>query len=160
MTAVKKNIRWGVSACVAALALALGSGVASAQQKAPDAPAKADVKKAEPPKADAKKAEAPKAAPVKKAEPKKAASVCAGVEPEATCIGNTECMWVKEVTTKAGQKRKAHCQKKPTPPAAKKPAEPKKAEPAKAAAPAAAPKAASPAAPAAPKAPAPAAPKQ
>ena len=158
MTAVKKNIRWGVSACVAALALALGSGVASAQQKAPDAPAKADVKKAEPPKAEAKKAEAPKAAPVKKAEPKKAASACAGVEPEATCIGNTECMWVKEVTTKAGQKRKAHCQKKPTPPAAKKAAEPKKAEPAKAA-PAAVPKAAAPA-PAAPKAAAPVAPKQ
>ena len=157
---MKKNIRWGMGACVAVLSLALGSGVASAQQKAPDAPAAADVKKAAPPKA---------AAPAKKAEPaKKVASACAGVDPEATCLGNTECMWVKEVTTKAGQKRKAHCQKKPTPPAAKKAAAPaapaatKTTAPAapaapKAAAPAvAAPKAAAPVAPAAPAAPAPA----
>ena len=132
-----KNIRWGMGACVAALALALGGGVASAQQKAPDAPAKADTKKVEVPKAAAPKAPAKKAA---------APSACAGVEPEATCLGNTECMWVKEVVTKAGQKRKAHCQKKPTPPAAKKAATP------------VAPKAAAPAT-TAPKAPAPAAPK-
>ena len=144
MTAVMKNIRRGMGACVAVLTLALGSGVVNAQQKAPDAPAAADVKKAAPPKA---------AAPVKKAEPKKVASACAGVEPEATCLGSTECMWVKELTTKAGVKRKAHCQKKPPPPVKK------AATPAAAPAPAA-PKAAAPVA--APKAPAvaPAAPKQ
>jgi hypothetical protein len=166
MTAVMKRIGWGMSACVAVVALALTGGVASAQQKAPEPP-KADAKKAEPPKADAKKAEPAAKAPAKKAEPaKKPPSPCAGIE-EPACLANTECMWVKEVVTKAGQKRKAHCQKKPTPPAAKKDAAPKadakKAEPApKAAAPApAAPKAAAPAAPApAPKAPAPAAPKQ
>ncbi len=140
-----KNVRWGMGACVAALALVLTGGVASAQQKAPDAPAKADVKKATPPKADVKKAEPVAKAPAKKAEPKKAPSACAGIE-ETACLGNNECMWVKEVVTKAGQKRKAHCQKKPTPPAAKK-ADAKKAEPAKAA-PAPAPKAAAPAAPA------------
>ena len=139
-----KNIRRGMGACVAVLTLALGSGVVNAQQKAPDAPAAADVKKAAPPKA---------AAPVKKAEPKKVASACAGVEPETTCLGSTECMWVKEVTTKAGVKRKAHCQKKPTPPAKKTaaPAAPTAPAAPKAAAPAAAaPKAAAPVAPAAP----------
>ena len=145
---MKKNVRWGMSACVAVLALALTGGVASAQLKAPDAPAKADTKKAEPPKADVKKAEPTTKAPAKKAEPaKKAPSPCAGIE-EAACLANTECMWVKEVVTKAGQKRKAHCQKKPTPP---QPAA-KKGEPAKAAPGAPAPKAAAPA----PAAPAPA----
>ena len=144
-----KNIRLGMGACVAALALALGSGVASAQQKAPDATA---------PKVEAPKAAAPKAAAPKAAAPKaatKAPSACAGVEPENTCLGNTECMWVKEVVTKAGQKRKAHCQKKPTPPVAKKaaaPVAPKAIAPA--AAKAVAPKAAAPAAPAAAPAPA------
>ena len=144
---MKKNIRWGIGACVAALTLALGSGVVSAQQKAPDAPAAADAKKTVAPKA---------AVPAKKAEPKKVASACAGVEPDATCLGSTECMWVKEVTTKAGQKRKAHCQKKPSPPAAKKaaaPAAPAPAAPKVVAPAAAAPKAAAPAA--APAAPAP-----
>ncbi len=137
-----KNIRLGMGVCVAALALALGSGVASAQQKAPDAPAKAAAPKVEAPKAAAPKAAAPKAAP-------KAVSACAGVEPEGTCLGNTECMWVKEVVTKLGQKRKAHCQKKPTPPAVKKAAGtavPKTTAPATAAPKAPAPKAAAPAA--------------
>ena len=129
---MNKSIRWGVSACVAALALALAGGVASAQQKAPDAPAKADAKKAEP-----KKAEAKKAAPAaKKDVAKKAPSACAGIE-EPACLANSECMWVKEVVRKNGVKQKAHCQKKPPAPAAK------KAAPAKAAAPA--PKAAAPA---------------
>lgn len=131
-----KKLAWGMSACVAVVALALTTGVASAQQKAP-----------EPPKADAKKVEPPKAA-AKKEPAKKAASPCAGIE-EPACLANNECMWVKEVVTKAGQKRKAHCQKKPTPPAAK------KTEPAKGA-PAPAPAAKAPAAPApAPKAPEP-----
>lgn len=143
-----KNVRWGLSACVAAVALALAGGVASAQQKAPEAPAKSDAKKVEPPKAAAPKAAAPK----KAAPAKKAASPCAGVEPEATCTGNPECMWVKEYVTKAGVKHKAHCQKKPTPPPAKKAAAPK----ADAKAPAAAPAAGkAPAAAPAPKAPAP-----
>lgn len=120
-----KNIRWGMGACVAALALALSGGIAAAQQKAPDAP-----------KADAKKVEPPKKAPAKKAEPaKKAPSACAGIE-EAACVANSECAWHKETVTKAGVKRKAHCQKKPTPPAAKKAADPAKAPAPKAAAPA------------------------
>lgn len=119
---MNKTIRWGVSACAAALALALAGGVASAQQKAPDAPAKADAKKAAP--------------AAKKADAKKAPSACAGIE-EPACLANTECMWVKEVVRKNGVKQKAHCQKKPPAPAAK------KAAPAKAAAPA--PKAAAPA---------------
>ncbi len=151
---MNKTIRWGMGACVAALALALNSGVASAQQKAPEAPAKTEAKKVEPPKDAAKKVDA-----VKKAEPAKdakapaakkpvpAKSACAGID-EPACGLNAECMWVKEVVTKAGQKRKAHCQKKPTPPKSK------------AAAPAAAPAAPKAVAPAAPKAaaPAPAAP--
>jgi len=129
-----KSLGWGMSACVAVLALALTGGVASAQQKAP-----------EPPKADAKKVEPAPKAPAKKATPaKKAPSPCAGIQEQA-CLANADCMWVKETVTKTGQKRKAHCQKKPTPPAAKKAAP-------KAAAPAAAPAAP---APAAPKAPAP-----
>lgn len=136
---MNKTIRWGVSACAAALALALAGGVASAQQKAPDAPAKADAKKAAP--------------AAKKADAKKAPSACAGIE-EPACLANTECMWVKEVVRKNGVKQKAHCQKKPPAPAAKKAAEPKKDTPAKAAAPA--PKAAAPA----PKAADPAAKKQ
>lgn len=153
---MKHNVRWGMSACVAVLALVLTGGVASAQQKAPDAPAKADAKKVEPPKADVKKAEPTTKAPAKKAEPaKKAPSACAGVPDETACLGNTECMWVKEVTTKAGQKRKAHCQKKPTPPAVKKAVEPAKTAPAAGAAP----KAAAPTAPA-PGAPAPKAPEK
>lgn len=141
-----KNVRWGMGACVAALALALSVGVVSAQQKAPDAPAKADAKKAEPPKADMKKAEPVPKASAKKAEPaKKAASACKGVD-EAACVGKGECMWVKEYVTKAGVKHKAHCQGKPTPP---KKAEPKgdakKAEPAKGAPAPAAPAPAAPA---------------
>jgi hypothetical protein len=110
MTAMTTTIRLGLSACVAVLALALNAGVANAQQKAPDAP-KADAKTAVPP---AAKATTPA---------KKAPSACAGLA-DAACAANTECMWVKETTTKAGLKRKAHCQKKAVPPAAKKAAAP------------------------------------
>lgn len=114
-----KNIRWGLTACAAALSLVLVGGVANAQQKAPDAPAK-------------QAAPAAKAKPAAK-KPKRTPSACAGITQDA-CAANSECVWMKEITTKKGQKRKAHCQKKPTPPAAKKKAAPKAAAP-KAAAP-------------------------
>jgi hypothetical protein len=68
------------------------------------------------------KQEAPKetpAAAVKKEAKKAAPSPCAGLE-EAVCKANTACTWYRETTTKKGQKRKAHCQKKPTPRAKKK----------------------------------------
>ncbi len=95
-----KTLRLGTSVASAIFALALMGGTASAQlQKAPDA----------------KK----EAAPAKKKVEKKAASPCAGIE-EAACKANTACSWYRETTTKKGQKRKAHCQKKPTPPAKKK----------------------------------------
>lgn len=101
---------------VATLALALVGGAASAQQKAP-APA------------------APKAAPAPAAKApadtkkKKGASACRGLA-EAACGSNATCAWVKETTTKAGKKRRAHCRLKTAPP--KKAAAPAKA-PAKAA---------------------------
>ena len=85
------------SLSTAALALALMTGAAGAQQKAPE----------------------PKKEPAAKTAVKKAPSPCAGLE-EAACRANTACSWYRETTTKKGQKRKAHCQKKPTPPAAKK----------------------------------------
>jgi hypothetical protein len=78
----------------------MGGTVSAQQQKAPDA----------------KKEAAPAA---KKKVEKKAPSPCAGLE-EAACKANTACSWYRETTTKKGQKRKAHCQKKPTPPAKKK----------------------------------------
>lgn len=84
------------SLSTAALALALMTGAAGAQQKAPE----------------------PKE-PAAKTAVKKAPSPCAGLE-EPACRANTVCTWYRETTTKKGQKRKAHCQKKPTPPAAKK----------------------------------------
>jgi hypothetical protein len=98
---VLKSLRLGTSVASAIFALALMGGTVSAQQqKAPDA----------------KKEAAPAA---KKKVEKKAPSPCAGLE-EAACKANTACSWYRETTTKKGQKRKAHCQKKPTPPAKKK----------------------------------------
>lgn len=90
---MRKSI--GFLAGAAAIAIVL-SGVASAQQKAPE----------------------PKKEPAKTAV-KKAPSPCAGLE-ETACKANTACSWYRETTTKKGQKRKAHCQKKPTPPVKKK----------------------------------------
>ena len=96
-----KSLRLGTSVASAIFALALMGGSAGAQQqKAPES---------------AKK----EAAPAKKKVEKKSPSPCAGLE-EAACKANTACSWYREVTTKKGQKRKAHCQKKPTPPAKKK----------------------------------------
>jgi len=98
---VLRSLRLGTGVASAIFALALMGGTASAQlQKAPDA----------------KKEAAPVA---KKKVEKKAASPCAGLE-EAACKADTACSWYRETTTKKGQKRKAHCQKKPTPPAKKK----------------------------------------
>ena len=97
-----RSFRLGTSVASAIFALALmGGSVSAQQQKAPDS---------------AKKEAAPAA---KKKVEKKAASPCAGLE-ETACKANTACSWYRETTTKKGQKRKAHCQKKPTPPAAKK----------------------------------------
>jgi hypothetical protein len=99
---VLRSLRLGTSVASAIFALALMGGTANAQlQKAPDA----------------KKEAAP--ATTKKKVEKKAPSPCAGLE-ETACKANTACSWYREVTTKKGQKRKAHCQKKPTPPAKKK----------------------------------------
>lgn len=98
-----RSLRFGTSVASAIFALALMGGTVSAQQqKAPES---------------AKKEAAPAAA--KKKVEKKAASPCAGLE-ETACKANTACSWYRETTTKKGQKRKAHCQKKPTPPVAKK----------------------------------------
>lgn len=97
-----KSLPLGTSVASAIFALALTGGTVSAQQqKAPES---------------AKKEAAPAA---KKKVEKKAPSPCAGLD-EAACKANTACSWYREVTTKKGQKRKAHCQKKPTPPAKKK----------------------------------------
>jgi len=93
MTAVMKTVRWGASACVAALALALNCGVASAQlQKTPDT-----------------KTEAP---PKKKAAPIKTKSACAGLD-ETACGGNATCQWVAASTTKKGKEVKAYCRTAP-----------------------------------------------
>ena len=86
MTAVMKTVRWGASACVAALALALNCGVASAQlQKAPDT-----------------KTEAP-------AKPK---SVCKGLD-ETACGADTSCKWIAASKTKKGKDISAYCRKAP-----------------------------------------------
>lgn len=53
-----------------------------------------------------------------KKETKPAPSPCAGLE-QSVCKANTACAWYRETTTKKGQKRKAHCRKKPTPKAKK-----------------------------------------
>ena len=163
---MNKTIRWGMSAGVAVLALVLNYGVASAQQKAPDAVK--DVPKATTPPKDVvkpgapAKATAPAKDAVKPPVPKKAAAPvnpCTPLKDEAGCTAVADCAWTKETTVtkgpQAGKKRAAYCHKKPvvkTPAAVKAPAP-------KAAAPAPAPKAVAPAAPApapAPKAPAPA----
>ena len=161
---MNKTIRWGMSAGVAALALVLNYGVASAQQKAPDA-AK-DVPKATTPPKDVVKPGAPAkaAAPAKDAvkppvakKPAAPVNPCTPLKDEAGCTAAADCAWTKETTVtkgpQAGKKRAAYCHKKPvvkTPAAVKAPAP-------KAVAPAPAPKAAAPSAPApAPKAPAPA----
>lgn len=122
MTAVMKTVRLGASACVAALALALTCGVASAQlqQKAPEA------KKAEP---AAKPAE-----PAKKAEPatkpvetvKKPAKIaCAGTPDESACKTKgtgVECQWIAAAKTAAGKDIKAYCRTVPKAVEPKKPA--------------------------------------
>ena len=95
-----RTLRLGTSVASAIFALALMGGTVSAQQQ----------------KAPEKKEAAPAA---KKKVEKKAPSPCAGLD-ETACKANTACSWYREVTTKKGQKRKAHCQKKPTPPAKKK----------------------------------------
>lgn len=172
MTAVNKTFGWGMSGCVAALALVLNVGVASAQQKAPDAPAKDAVKSTTPP-APAVKAPAAKdakapakdvKAPVAKAPAAKAAAACKTVKVQADCESRKEdCDWIGEAAiTKgpnAGKKQAAYCRSLPKKAAPAKdkaaPVKEKAAAPAKAPAPAAA---KAPAAPApAAKAPAPAA---
>jgi hypothetical protein len=106
MNAVIKTDRWVSSLFAAAMAVALSAGAATAQQQKAPAPKAA-------PKVETK---APAAAPAaKKAPAKKAASPCRGLA-ETACVANTACSWTKEVTTKKGQKRKAHCRLKPTPP--------------------------------------------
>lgn len=50
----------------------------------------------------------------KKTTVKKPPSECAGLD-EAACTAKPQCSWYKEATLKDGKKRKAHCQKKPTP---------------------------------------------
>jgi len=105
---VIKTVRWGASACVAALALALNCGVASAQQqKAPEAPKTAPAKKAP--------------APVAK---KAAAPACKTLKDEAACKGGTNCQWVAASKTKLGKEIKAYCRTAPKAkaPAAKAPA--------------------------------------
>ena len=90
-----KVLRWGTSVAAVAVALTLiGGNVSAQQQKAPQET-------------------------VKKKVEKKGPSACAGLA-EAACKAETNCSWYRETTTKKGQKRKAHCQKKPTPPAKKK----------------------------------------
>lgn len=102
-----KTNRWVSGLFAAALAVALSSGVASAQQQKAPAPKAA-------PKVETK-APAAKAPAAKKAPAKKAASPCRGLA-ETACAANTACSWTKEITTKKGQKRKAHCRLKPVPP--------------------------------------------
>jgi hypothetical protein len=53
------------------------------------------------------------AADEKKKTEKKPPSECAGLD-NAACTAKPVCSWYKEITTKKGKKRKAHCQKKPT----------------------------------------------
>ena len=138
---MKAIIGKGFGVTAAVLALSMFGFAAEAQQKAPEPAAKAPAAKA-----PAAKAPAPAKAPASKpaAKPK---SVCNAIKEEAGCKANDKCSWIGEVTTKAGQKRKAYCKVKSTPPAPKKKA-----------APAAAPKATTP--PAAPKATTPPAPKK
>ncbi len=90
------NTSWTLSACLTALAIALGSGAASAQLKGPEP--------------------APKAAkePAKKAAPK---SACQGLDQTACTVKATECHWIREAQISSGPqkgtKRAAHCAKLP-----------------------------------------------
>lgn len=101
-----KIVRWGAGACVAAVALALNCGIASAQlQKAPDT-----------------KQTAP--APAKKAEPAKKAAVpakpkCNDLKDQALCGAGVGCQWIAAAKSKAGKEIKAYCR---TTPKAKTPA--------------------------------------
>lgn len=105
-------------AAIAAAIFALGVGlsVAQAQDTKP-----ADTKPADAKPADTKPADAKAATPAPKTEKKTAAapSPCKGLD-ETTCKANSECTWYKEAKLKDGKTRKAHCQKKPSPPKAKK----------------------------------------
>lgn len=97
-----KSDRWVAKLGAAGLALALISGAAYAQQKAPEPKAA--------PKAETK---APAAkAPAKRTAPKKAASACKGLA-EAACGANAGCSWIKATKTKKGKDRKAYCRLKP-----------------------------------------------
>ena len=85
MTAVIKTVRLGASACVAALALALTCGVASAQlQKAPETKKVEPAAKAAEP---AKKVE-PAAKPAEAVKKPVAKVVCAGTPDETACKAN------------------------------------------------------------------------
>ena len=106
-----KTVRLGASACVAALALALTCGVASAQlQKAPE------VKKVEPAaKAGetVKKVE-PAAKPADATKKPDAKVVCAGTPDETACTAKgAECQWIAPNKTKAGKEIKAYCRTAP-----------------------------------------------
>ncbi len=101
MTAVIKSDRWVAKLGAAGLALALISGAAYAQQKAPEPKAA--------PKAETK---APAAKAPARKTPKKAASACQGLA-EAACGANAGCSWIKATKTKAGKDRKAYCRSKP-----------------------------------------------
>jgi len=57
----------------------------------------------------------------KKATEKKPPSVCVGLDINA-CGAKAECLWRKQVTTKAGKVRRAHCRLRPHHQLAKKPA--------------------------------------
>lgn len=88
------------------------------QQKAPAPQPAPKVEQKAPAKA-ARKSTAKKAAPKKSTAKKRTPSECVGLS-ETACHANTKCAWTKEITTKKGSKRKAHCGLKPTPPKAKK----------------------------------------
>lgn len=115
MTAVKAIIRKGFGVTAAVLALSMFGFAAEAQQKAPDPAAPAA-------KAPATKAPATKAPATKPAAKPK--SACNAIKEEAGCKADAKCQWIGETTTKAGQKRKAYCKVKSTPPAPKKKAAP------------------------------------
>jgi len=51
-------------------------------------------------------------AAAKKAVEKKPPSVCVGLDINA-CGAKAECLWRKQVTTKAGKVRRAHCRLRP-----------------------------------------------
>lgn len=57
----------------------------------------------------------------KKAVETKSPSVCVGLDINA-CGAKAECLWRKQITTKAGKVRRAHCRIRPYQQLAKKPA--------------------------------------